>query len=291
MLTGTKLEHGDFDSFMLCPGPRLVSEEVRFTKGGSVMQLDGLSLAYSSPNLFRLRPTFGEMRARLEERVAERTRIAQDLHDTVLQGIVSAAMQLDVAVDQLPANSPAKLRLSRVLELMRHVIEEGRNAVRGLRSSNSDSDSDSDDLGQAFSRIPQDSGIEVPEVQPDFRVIVLGSARKLHPLIRDEVYHIGRELLVNAFRHSRASCIVVEIEYAPKRFRLVVRDDGCGIDPQVLRAGREGHWGLPGMRERAERVGATLRVWSRAAAGTEVALSVPNSIAFESRMVGKLAGF
>jgi signal transduction histidine kinase len=154
-------------------------------------------------------------------------------------------------------------------------MEEGRNAVRGLRSSNSDSD----DLGQAFSRIPQDLDIEV---QIDFRVIVLGSARKLHPLIRDEVYHIGRELLVNAFRHSRASCIEVELKYARKRFSIVVRDDGCGIDPQMLRAGREGHWGLPGMRERAERVGARLRVWSRAAAGTEVALSVPNSIAFES---------
>jgi signal transduction histidine kinase len=164
------------------------------------MRIDGLSLAYRSPYLFRLRPTFGEMRARLEERAAERTRIAQDLHDTVLQGIVSAAMQLDVAMEQLPASSPAKLRFSRVLELMRHIMEEGRNAVRGLRSSNSDSNSDSDDLGQAFSRIPQDLGIEV---SIDFRVIVLGSARKLHPLIRDEVYHIGRELLVNAFRHSR----------------------------------------------------------------------------------------
>jgi len=248
--------------------------------------LDGLSLPYGSTDLFRLPPTFAEMRARLEERVAERTRIAQDLHDTVLQGILSAAMQLDVAVDQLPANSPAKLRLSHVLELMRRVMEEGRNAIRGLRSS----DSDSDDLGQAFSRIPQELGIEVPEGQPDFRVIVLGSARKLRPLIRDEVYYIGRELLVNAFRHSRASCIEVELEYSPRRFRMVVRDDGCGIDPQVLRAGREGHWGLPGMRERAERVGARLRVWSSAAAGTEVALSVPGSIAFESRMVEKLAG-
>jgi signal transduction histidine kinase len=246
------------------------------------MRLDGLSLAYRRPCMFRLRPTFREMGARLEERAAERTRIAQDLHDTVLQGIASAAMQLDVAVDQLPANSPAKLPLNRVLELMRRVMEEGRNAVRGLRSSNSDFD----DLGQTFSRIAQDLGIEV---QIDFRVIVLGAARKLHPLIRDEVYYIGRELLVNAFRHSRASRIEVELEYAPKRFRIVVRDDGCGIDPQVLRMGREGHWGLLGMRERAERVGARLRVWSRAAAGTEVALSVPNSIAFESRMVEKLA--
>src|SRR6266567_9440248 len=206
-------------------------ENLHLQKGGSVMRLGGLSLAYRSPYLYRLPPTFGKMRARLEERPAERTRIAQDLHDTVLQGILSAAMQLHVAVDQLPANSPAKLRLSRVLELMRHAMEEGRNAIRGLRSSNN---SDSDDLGQAFSRIQQELGIEV---QIDFRVIVLGSARKLHPLIRDEVYHIGRELLVNAFRHSRASCIEVELEYAPKRFRIVVRDDGCGIDPQVLREG------------------------------------------------------
>ena len=241
------------------------------------MRLDGLSLAYRSPYFFRLRPTFGEMRVRLEERAAERRRIAQDLHDTVLQGIVSAAMQLNVAVDQLPANSPAALRLSRVLELMMHVMEEGRNAVRGLRSSNSDSD----DLAQAFFRIPQDLGIEV---RSDFQVIVLGSPRKLNPLIRDEIYHIGRELLVNAFRHSRASCIEVELEYARWRFRMIVRDDGCGIDPEVLRAGREGHWGLPGMRERAERVGARLTVWSRAAAGTEVALSVLSSIAFESRV-------
>jgi signal transduction histidine kinase len=243
-------------------------------KGGYIMRLDGLPLAYRSPYFFRLRPTFGEMRARLEERVAERTRIAQDLHDTVPQGIVSAAMQLPVAVDQLPANSLATLRIRRVLELMRQFMEDGRNAVRGLRSSTSDSD----DLGQAFSRIPQDLGIKV---QIDFQVIVIGSARKLNPLIRDEVYHIGRELLVNAFRHSRARCIEVELEYAPRRFRIVVRDDGCGIDAQMLHAG---HWGLLGMRERAERVGARLKVWSRAAAGTEVALSVPNSIAFESRV-------
>jgi signal transduction histidine kinase len=244
------------------------------------MWLDGLPLVYRSPYLFRLRPTVGEMRARLEERVAERTRIARDLHDTVLQGIVSAGMQLQVAVDQLPANSPATLRLSRVLELMRYVMEEGRNAVRGLRSSISDSD----DLGQAFSRIPQDLGIEVPT---DFRIIVSGSVRKLHPLIHDEVYHIGRELLVNAFRHSGASCIEVELEYAPKRFRMAVRDDGCGIDPHVLHTGREGHWGLLDMRERAERIGARFRVWSRAAAGTEVELSIPSSIAFASETVKK----
>ena len=154
-------------------------------------------------------------------------------------------------------------------------MEEGRNAVRGRRSS----DSDSDDLAQALSRVPQDLSFEV---QVKFRVILSGSVRRLQPLIRDEVFLIGRELLVNAFRHSRASSIEVELEYAPKRFRMVVRDDGCGIDPQVLRTGREGHRGLPSMRKRAERIGARLRIWSRAGAGTEVALSVPNSSAFES---------
>ena len=154
-------------------------------------------------------------------------------------------------------------------------MEEDRNAVRGLRSS----DSDSEDLGQAFSRVPQDLGIEI---QAKFRVILSGSVRRLQPLIRDEVFLIGRELLVNAFRHSGASNIEVELEYAPKRFRMIVRDDGNGIDPQVLHAKREGDLGLPGMRKRAERVGARLRVWSRAAAGTEVVLSVPSSVAFES---------
>jgi signal transduction histidine kinase len=164
---------------MLRPGPRLVSvrsqeDGLHLQKGGYIMRLDGLPLAYRSPYFFRLRPTFGEMRARLEERVAERTRIAQGLHDTVPQGIVSAAMPPPVAVDQPPANSLATLRIRRVLELMRQVMEEGRNAVRGLRSSNSDSD----DLGQAFSRIPHDLGIEV---QIDFQVIVIGRTGNYHP--------------------------------------------------------------------------------------------------------------
>jgi signal transduction histidine kinase len=161
---------------------------------------------------------------------------------------------------------------------MGHVMEEGRNAIRGLRSSNLGSD----DLGQAFSRIPQELGIEV---QIDFRVIVLGSSRKLRSVIRDEVYLIGREALVNAFRHSRATCIEVELEYTARRFRIVVSDNGCGIDPEVLHSGHDGHWGLPGMRERAERVGGRLRVRSRAGAGTEVEMSVPGSVAFESRMI------
>jgi signal transduction histidine kinase len=109
----------------------------------------------------------------------------------------------------------------------------------------------------------------------------------LHPVIRDQVYRIGREAVVNAFRHSRATGIEVELEYANHQLRVLVRDNGCGIDPQVLRSGRDGHWGLSGMRERAEGVGARLRVWSRPAGGTEVELSVPGHVAFRHHSLGR----
>jgi signal transduction histidine kinase len=243
------------------------------------MWLDGLSLAYRNPFVFRLPPMTEETRSSFNERQAERMRIARDLHDTVLQGVLSASMQLDVAADQLPANSPVKPRLIRVLELMGRAIEEARHAVQGLRSPTTEFH----DLAEVFARIPQEVGAEE---RINFRVLVLGSARQLHPVIRDEIYRIGREALVNAFRHSRASCIEVALEYGARRFRLIVRDNGCGIDPHVLHAGRDGHWGLPGMRERAEKLGAKLRVWSRTSAGTEIELSVSNGIAIINAVIG-----
>jgi signal transduction histidine kinase len=162
-----------------------------------------------------------------------------------------------------------------VLKLMRDVIDEGRKAVRGMRLSCGDSD----DLERAFSGIPQE--LVVPGAV-SFRVLVEGQVRPLHPLIRDEVYRIGREALVNALRHSQAASIEVELEYTDRELRVLVRDDGCGIDPQILQSGRDGHWGLSGMRERAGRIGARLKVWSDAAAGTEVELSVPSRIAFRT---------
>ena len=230
----------------------------------------------------RVRQMKFRLNLQFEERLAERTRIAQELHDTLLQGFLSASMQLHVAVDHLPADAPAKPRIARVLELMGQVIEEGRNAVRKIRSSHRDSL----DLEQAFSRIRQEfpvhkeSGQEIGEPL-GFRVIVVGRPRPLQPVLCDEVYRIGREALINAFRHSRAKSIEVEVEYTAKHLRVLVRDDGCGIDTQTLRTGRDGHWGLTGMRERAERIGARFTVRSRAASGTEVDLSVPGHIAFE----------
>jgi signal transduction histidine kinase len=225
---------------------------------------------------WRMRQVRSRLQLQFRERLAERTRIAQDLHDTLLQGFLSASMQLHVAVEHVPAESPDKPRLSRVLELMRGVIEEGRNAVRGLRSSGGKHD----DLEEAFSRVREELN---PKEGIDFSVIGEGQARPLDAVIRDDVYRIGREAVVNAFQHSGANRIEVGVEFAAKRLRITVRDDGRGIDPELLQSGREGHWGLTGMRERANRIGAHLRVWSRAGSGTEVELSVPSDIAFQAQ--------
>ena len=225
---------------------------------------------------WRLHEVSKQLNVRFEARLAERTRIAQDLHDTLLQGLVSASMQLHVANDHLANDSAAKPMVGRVMQLMAQVIEEGRDAVRGLRSTSGNAD----DLETAFSHIGQEFGND--DVK-DYRIIVEGTPRQLHPLIRDEAYRIGREALVNAFHHAQASKIEVELDYASKHLRILVRDNGSGIDAAVLQEGRDGHWGLAGMRERAESIGARLKVRSRAQAGTEVELFIPGKVAFVSK--------
>jgi signal transduction histidine kinase/sugar lactone lactonase YvrE len=226
----------------------------------------------------RLLQVARRMNERFDERLAERTRIAQELHDTLLQGFVSASMQLHVAADSLPAESPSKAAVGRVQELMARVIDEGRHAVRGLRSTAANAY----DLERAFAGIPA----ELPAGgNPEYHVIVQGRPRPLAPLIRDDVYRIGREAVVNAFRHAAAGRVDLEIVFAPRELQLIVRDDGRGIDPGVVRSGTDGHWGLPGMRERAGRIGAQFKVSTRAGAGTEVALVVPGQVAFADETV------
>jgi len=204
---------------------------------------------------------------------SERTRIAQDLHDTLLQGFFAVSMQLQAAVNDLPGDSAMKPRFNGIVRLMDRVLEEGRLTIQGLRSPQVDAAS----LGHALAGIPAELGLP-----PDrFRVVVEGRPRELKSGLRSEVYRIGREAIVNAYRHSQAEHIETQIEYRSAELRIAVRDNGCGIDPQQLRWGRSGHWGLQGMRERADRIGARLRVLSRLAFGTEVELSVPARLAFQ----------
>jgi signal transduction histidine kinase/ligand-binding sensor domain-containing protein len=224
----------------------------------------------------RVQQIVHQTRRLLEERLEERERIARELHDTLLQGVLSAAMQLDVLEDRLPDDSPTKPPLTRVLQTMRQVIAEGRNALLGLRTR----DSEGADLAIAFSRLGIEFGIDE---QTSFRVVAQSPPRPLFSYVRNEVYRIGREAITNAFLHAHASSVEVELEYASGYFRILVRDDGRGIDPHFLGAGRQGHWGLIGMRERAEKIGATFHLRSLPGAGTEIELTIPSVIAFEQK--------
>jgi signal transduction histidine kinase len=125
---------------------------------------------------------------------------------------------------------------------------------------------------------------------PAFRVTVEGSPQDLTPLLQDEICRIGLEILRNAFRHASAKLIEVEIRYDSKELHMRIRDDGIGIDPKVLDAGASpGHWGLPGVRERAKLVGAKLDFWTQKGMGTEVQVEVPDFIAYlKSRNFGAI---
>jgi signal transduction histidine kinase len=211
-----------------------------------------------------------------EERLAERKRIAQELHDTLLQGFLAVSMQLHAVLDHVSADRAELPRFSDILQLLDRVLEQGRCAVQGLRSPTEATTS----LGEAFAGVPKDLGLPS---EVGFRVVVHGGERELKAGLGHEVYRIGREAIVNAYRHSRASDIETEVEYRPTELRITVRDNGCGIDSQDLQWGRKGHWGLQGMRERADRIGAQLQFWTRVALGTEVELCVPGRVAFEQR--------
>jgi signal transduction histidine kinase len=214
----------------------------------------------------------------------ERMRVARELHDTLLQGMLSASMQLHTAVDQMRADEPARALFTRVLQLMGQIADEGRKTIQELRIPRKDGQ----ELEQALSAIPRELGC-TSEV--DFSVIVEGTPRALRPVIRDEIYWIGREALLNAFRHSGARKVELQMRYSAHQLRVVVRDDGCGIDPQLAQLGRECHWGLPGMRERAAKIASEFKIRSRASGGTEVELCVPGHVVFGShRPMGRLMG-
>src|SRR5262249_35243991 len=157
----------------------------------------------------------------------------QELHDTLLQGFLGASMQLHVAAEKLPPDSPVRPSLDHVLGLMQQVNQEGRNTLRGLRESTA-----THSIEQSFSRVLQDLPFAPSSTpHPAFHVFVQGQPRPIQPAIRDEVYRIGREAIVNAFLHAHATSIEVEIAYMPSHLRITVRDNGSGIDPEILRTG------------------------------------------------------
>jgi signal transduction histidine kinase len=221
--------------------------------------------------------TEAQLRLRFEERLAERTRIARELHDTLLQSFQGLMLHFQAVNDLLPAGK-AKEALEKALDRADQAIVEGRDAIQNLRSSTTVAN----ELGQAMASLGEEFGgaRDGKGGSPTLRVSMEGTPRELHPILRDDIYRIAREALRNAFLHAQASKIEADITYDARLLRLRIRDDGKGIDPKLLAAGRDGHWGLAGMRERAEQIGAKLDIWSEVGAGTEVELCVPGSVAY-----------
>jgi signal transduction histidine kinase/ligand-binding sensor domain-containing protein len=219
-----------------------------------------------------------QMDMRFEERLAERTRIARELHDSLLQGFQGLLFRLQAVRDMLPERpGDAAHTLEKVLDRGDEVIAEGRATVEDLR----DGSLRDTDIVQALSSVGEELARSRNGLAAGLRVLVEGKPRQLAPMLRDEIYQIGREALRNAFQHAQAHKIEAEVTYGDLNFSLRVRDDGAGIDPKIFQEGRRaGHWGLPGMRERAKRFGGQFHIWTEAGAGTEIELTVPGSVAY-----------
>jgi signal transduction histidine kinase/ligand-binding sensor domain-containing protein len=228
---------------------------------------------------YRVRRLHHEFEMTLNTRVGERTRIARDLHDTLLQSFHGLLLRFQTVSQLLPERPvEAKETLDRAIDQAAEAITEGRDAVQGLRASTLEAN----DLPEAINTLGEELTGESAGRHPvAFRVAVEGEARNLHPILRDEIYKIAAEALRNAFRHSQAQQVEVEIRYNNDQFRLRVRDDGRGIHREVLSGdGIEGHYGLHGMRERAIVIGGNLTIWSEVDAGTEVELRIPANLAY-----------
>jgi signal transduction histidine kinase len=222
----------------------------------------------------RLRELERQFNTAIEARVDERTRIARELHDTLLQSFNGLLLRFQAVANLLPARpDEAKRRIESAIEHASNAITEGRDAVYELRSDGPNLV----ELGQAMGNFGKELlGGSAIEGNPQLLVQVEGTPRPLNPIVRDEVYRIGAEALRNAIRYANARQIEVEIHYDERHLRLRVRDDGKGIDPIIVSSNHAiGHWGLRGMRERAKLVGATFELWSELDTGTEVELSVP----------------
>jgi len=228
---------------------------------------------------YRMRQIGNEFNVRLEERVTERTRIARELHDTLLQSFQGLMLRLQV-VDELLPEGKAKNQLEQTLQRADQAIAEGRTAVYDLRSSTTTTN----DLAEAVKALGEE--LATPD-SAAFRLEVIGASRDLHPIIRDEIYRIVREALRNAFGHAEARHIETELTYGERTLRVLVRDDGKGIPAEFLEEGRRGHYGLCGMRERAQQIGGKLEIWSRPGAGTEIELNIAASTAYR-RPAGRL---
>ena len=230
----------------------------------------------------RVRKLRRELNAKLDGRVDERLRVARDLHDTLLQTFQAALIHMQAAYNMFSRRSGNAMEtLQQAITISEGAIAEGRDAIQSMRSSTL--------IQNDLARALRAAGNQMAaEGSAKFEVSVQGRPRDIHPIMRDEVYRIAIEGLRNAFKHSEAKAIEAEIAYE-ESLKVRIRDDGKGIAPAIIEQGwRSGHYGLPGMRERAQSIGGKLDVWTGSGAGTEVQLSVPGRIAFGRSGAGSL---
>lgn len=228
-----------------------------------------------------------QLNARFHERLAERTRIAQELHDTLLQSFQGLMLRFQTIDNMLPGNPiEAKKVFEEALDRADDALTESRNAIQNIRSSPEHDSSLAQALNSMLATMAEQYFCEGTQ-GPSYSVLTEGTPKSLNPVVSAEILRIARESLRNSFQHANASRIETEVTFGEPHFRIRFRDDGVGIDPDILKNGsRLGHWGLIGMRERAAQIGAKLDVWSRPGAGTELDLNVPGRIAYE-RFKGK----
>jgi signal transduction histidine kinase len=208
------------------------------------------------------------IRIRAEERADERIRIARELHDTLLQGVQGLLLSFHVAAEKVPPSHESKPALEKALSTADRIILEGRNRVSRLRSEHlADSE-----LGASIERVACDLD---GNTATEFVVERKGGSDTLRQHVVEEIFLIAREALTNAFRHSQASRIVVELDYQRRQFLFSCTDNGRGFNSGILQADRtNGHWGLQGMAERAEKIAGKFSV-SSSNEGTAVHVTVP----------------
>jgi signal transduction histidine kinase/ligand-binding sensor domain-containing protein len=230
--------------------------------------------------LFRLKQATAQIQERLDARLEERERIARDLHDTLLQGFQGLMLRFQAVLKILPEQGPARRMMEQVMDRADQVLLEGRQSVRDLRDEGAST-------GELLNALAS-CGKELAQDETLFSLAVVGTPELLDPVVFNEVYRIAREALVNAFLHAQAAKVEVELTYGRARVSVRVRDDGVGIDRRILDGGKKGHWGLSGMRERAQKIGAQLKIWSNTGVGTEIELTVPARIAYPHKRKASL---
>jgi signal transduction histidine kinase len=230
----------------------------------------------------RLRQIALAMNVRFDERLAERTRMARELHDTFLQTVQGSKMVVEDALN--PGADEARMRraLEKLSQWLTQAVDEGRAALRALRVSTTEENH----LSEALQR-----AVESPQVPSSMHVSLssFGDAHDLHPIVRDEIYRIAFEAIRNASLHSRASQLQIEIRYADD-LAIIVRDNGVGIDPSISDSGKADHFGLQGMRERAAQIHSKLSIRSSANSGTSVTLTVPGNVVYRNRRLSLFEG-